>query len=74
MAARIWTLEQRQLQREVIHKWKPWERSTGPRSPDGKRKASRNAWSGGHRATLREVIKVVRRQVRAAREALNGLK
>ena len=73
MAARIWTQEQRQLQREAIHKWKPWERSTGPRSPDGKRKASRNAWSGGHRATLREVIKMVRRQVGAARETLNGM-
>lgn len=27
----------------MLHRLKPWERSTGPRTEEGKRKASRNA-------------------------------
>jgi hypothetical protein len=36
MAARTWTPEQRH--REAIASWKPWGRSTGPKSPEGKLK------------------------------------
>ncbi len=28
---RQWTPEERQRQSELVHKWKPWEYSTGPR-------------------------------------------
>ena len=42
-----WTSERRARQAERIRQWKPWERSTGPRTPAGKAKAARNAWKGG---------------------------
>lgn len=38
-----WTDAAREKQRQLIHQWKPWERSTGPRTPKGKAIASRNA-------------------------------
>ena len=71
MAARIWTLEQRQLQREAIHKWKPWEQSTGPKSPEGKAVVGQNSWKGGHRAKLRAVVRMVRQELSQARELLD---
>jgi hypothetical protein len=40
---RHWTAEERQRQAELIHSWKPWERSTGPKTLAGKAKSSRNA-------------------------------
>ena len=61
MAARNWTPEQRQQQAERIKKWKPWEQSTGPRSSEGKAAASRNAWKGGTRDTLRELSRLLQR-------------
>ena len=60
MAARNWTPEQRQQQAERIRAWSPWERSTGPRSTEGKAKASRNAWKGGARALFRELAQLLR--------------
>jgi hypothetical protein len=49
-----WTPERRQRQREAIQRWKPWQQSTGPRSPEGKARAARNAWTGGHAVKLRQ--------------------
>jgi len=31
-----WTPERRRQQSEQIHRWKPWEKSTGPRTAKGK--------------------------------------
>jgi hypothetical protein len=52
----------------MISTWKPWAQSTGPRTPDGKRKASRNAYKGGHWLMLRELSRMVNAEVRAARD------
>ena len=68
-----WTLERRAKQAESIRLWKPWKQSTGPRSPDGKEQVSRNAWTGGHRAELRELTKMVNAEIRQARELISGL-
>ena len=46
MAARNWTPEQRKQQAEKIRNWCPWEKSTGPRTDEGKAASSRNAWKG----------------------------
>lgn len=73
MAARTWTPEQRQRQREAIQRWKPWSKSTGPQSPGGKAAASRNAWTGGHRAQLRELSMLVKAEIRQARELVDIL-
>jgi hypothetical protein len=38
------TPEHRQLRAELICKWKPWERSTGPKTPVGKARVARNSY------------------------------
>lgn len=53
------TPKHRRLQAERIRAWKPWERSTGPRTAEGKARAARNAWKGGNRALLRELARVL---------------
>ena len=67
-----WSLKRRAKQAESIRLWKPWVQSSGPRSPDGKERVSRNAWTGGHRVQLRELTKMVNEQVRQARELVNS--
>ena len=66
--ATTWTPERRARQAELIRTWQPWAKSTGPRSPEGRQRVSRNAWTGGHRAQLRELSKLVNAEVRASRE------
>lgn len=38
-----WTAERRAQQAALIRTWQPWKKSTGPRTPEGKSKSSRNA-------------------------------
>ena len=38
-----WTPERRQAQRDRINATRPWEHSTGPRTPEGKAICSQNA-------------------------------
>ena len=66
-----WTLERRRRQAELITSWKPWELSTGPRSPEGKLQVARNARRGGHRQKLRELSRLVTEEVRQARAMLD---
>ena len=68
MAVRKWTTEQKQWQREAIRRWKPWEQSAGPRSAEGKWRVARNAWRGGQREKLRELVRLVKRAIIQARE------
>ena len=74
MAARTLTTEQRQRQRKAIQRWKPWNQSTGPASPEGKAVAARNAYRGGHRDAMRSVIEELREALRAQRDALEEAK
>ena len=67
-----WSLERRARQAELIRLWKPWKQSSGPKSVEGKERVSRNAWTGGHRAQLRELSKMVNAEVRASRELVNS--
>lgn len=48
-----WTQERRARQSAAIQRWRPWERSTGPRTKEGRARASRNADKGGKRLSLR---------------------
>lgn len=61
-----WTPSRRARQAELIRQWRPWERSTGPRTGAGKAICARNAWRGGTRAELRELA----RELRAQRQEL----
>jgi len=64
-----WTPQRRARQSELIRIWKPWERSTGPRTEVGKAVVAGNAWKDGTRAVLRELSKVLREQAqRIARD------
>lgn len=49
-----WASERRARQAELIRQWRPWDRSTGPKTLEGKAKASRNAYTGGTWLLLRE--------------------
>jgi hypothetical protein len=57
-----WTLERRARQSALIHTWRPWEKTTGPKTPQGKAKTSRNAYKGGTRVRLREPARLLREQ------------
>ncbi len=52
-----WTPERRQRQRDAIRRWKPWLKSTGPTSAEGKVVVARNAFTGGHAAEFRQIVK-----------------
>lgn len=51
-----WTPERRAKHAEAIRKWKPWEKSTGPKSAEGKKSAALNAYKHGHRGALSEEL------------------
>ena len=55
--------EHRRLRAELIRRWKPWKRSTGPRTEEVKATSSRNGYKGGERQTLRAPAKLLRRTV-----------
>lgn len=57
MAARIWTIEQRERQAMLIRSWAPWRHSTGPRTPSGKTASSKNAVNYSLRELLREMAR-----------------
>lgn len=53
-----WTPERRAAQAELIRRLKPWEKSTGPRTANGKAKAGRNSRKHGLRsAPARDIAK-----------------
>ena len=62
---RQWTLEQRVNLATNIHRWKPWTRSTGPKSPEGKATVARNGWKGGGRPAFRAEMRELRAELKA---------
>lgn len=58
--ANSWTQERKEKQRAAIYRWRPWEKSTGPKTLAGKDAVARNAWKHGGRsqafATERRLI------------------
>ena len=45
-----WTKERKQSQAEKIKQWKPWKKSTGAKTKQGKAKSSQNALKHGFRS------------------------
>ena len=60
-----WNQERRQRQAALIRTWKPWEHSTGPKSPEGKARSAMRGFKGGIRPMLRELARALREQRRA---------
>ena len=62
-----WTPERKAKHAEAIRRWKPWEKSTGPKTPEGKEVSKMNGWKGGQRNLDRKLSKLLsdqRRQLR----------
>lgn len=58
-----WSDERRAKQREAIKRWKPWQKSTGPRTEQGKERAAGNALKHGRRiAVVRRLRTLLRHQ------------
>ena len=54
------TPEHRALRAEMIRRWKPWERSTGPKTPEGKQASARRGYKGNLRGQLKEIENALR--------------
>ena len=59
-----WSLERKQRQAELIKSWRPWEKSTGPRTEKGKQASAQRGHKGGERKLLRALAQVLRKQKR----------
>lgn len=68
---RIWTPEARAAQSALMHRLKPWKKSTGPRTAAGKAKAAKNSYKTGlHAKPMRQA----RKYFRQCRDFLENLK
>jgi len=61
-----WTPERKAKQRAAIHRWRPWEKSTGPKSEAGKGGVAQNARKHGLRSREAQHEAKVLRQILAA--------
>ena len=75
---RRWTPEERARQSAAIRKWKPWTKSTGPKTVTGKSRSSLNATKHGFRSQAgkelmtwftrqRAFLRAVERRIQAER-------
>jgi len=69
-----WTPERRQRQAELIREWKPWAKSTGAKTAEGKAVVSRNAYKGGHRTQCRELVRLINVELHQSHELLTSLR
>lgn len=59
------TPEHRAMRAELIRRWKPWEKSTGPKTEQGKAQSAMRGYKGGTREMLRELGRMLREQSEA---------
>ena len=66
------TPEHRALRAQLIQRWKPWERSTGPKTPEGKAKSAMRGYKGGLRPAMRELAAALRQQAQMLEDLEGG--
>jgi hypothetical protein len=69
-----WTWERRERQSAAIQQWRPWVQSTGPRTAEGRRRVSRNAYRGGQRPAFRAFMRQVDALFNQQGDVLQGLR
>lgn len=69
-----WTPERRKAQSQAIQRWKPWQQSTGAKTPEGKAKVAKNAFKGGFWADLKALKKQTNALLREQRDILGSIK
>lgn len=62
----------KKLLAEQCRERKPWLQSTGPKTEDGKKTVSQNAWKGGWRDQLRDLRQILREQEEWCSEVRDG--
>jgi hypothetical protein len=67
---RNWSAEERQRQRELIQLWKPWTKSTGAKTPEGKKRSAQNALKTGKSLEFREFIKFINRLLKIQKDLI----
>ena len=65
-----WTDARRTRLAQAIHTWRPWEHSTGPRTPEGKERVARNSDRGGQWRRERVMMRALRAGLAAQRDGL----
>ena len=74
MAARKWTESQKARQRALIQTWKPWQKSTGATTKEGKAISSQNALKEGiYTAESLQSYKEIRALDRKFRERMREI-
>ncbi len=68
--ARNWSPEERRKHSEAIRKWKPWGKSTGPKTAAGKSACARNPYTHGFRSRDMVEIRALLRQQKAIIQAI----
>jgi len=69
-----WTPERRRRQSEGIRRWRPWERSTGPRTAEGKARAARRGYKGAERPALRLLGRLLRASDRQTQTMVTSMR
>jgi len=69
-----WTPERRKRQAQLIQQWKPWQRSTGAKTEEGKARSSQNALKHGFRSREQiELRKQMNQFIRLSEEATSAI-
>ena len=69
------TPEHRAMRAELIRRWKPWEKSTGPRTVEGKANSAANSLKhGGRSQEWRDSLKRIHALLREQRESLQRVR
>jgi hypothetical protein len=55
-----WTPERKAKQSEHIQNWKPWDKSTGAKTIEGKAISSKNAYKGGSLSLMKVIASALR--------------